>query len=126
MFHIVWEFTVPHENVYDFEQIYWAEGEWARLFRHAPEFQGTTLLRDFSEPGRYLTVDIWSNARAYENFRLKFANEYRLLDERCERLTTTERLIGRFENADAHISCLLPAKAVAVSCTSGSGPDSEV
>jgi hypothetical protein len=46
---------------------------------------------------RYLTIDRWQTAQAYEEFRAKYGAEYRELDGACEELTSDERLVGQFE-----------------------------
>ena len=51
--------------------------------------------------GRYLTVDRWESAEAFERFKAGFAGEYAELDRRCQRLALTERSIGQFDNLDA-------------------------
>src|SRR5581483_10942523 len=51
-----------------FERAYGADGEWAQFFRHGPGYIGTELLRDVEIPGRYLVVDRWESAEAYNAF----------------------------------------------------------
>ena len=48
-----------------FERAYGADGEWAQFFRQGPGYVGTELLRDVEIPGRYLVVDRWESAEAY-------------------------------------------------------------
>jgi heme-degrading monooxygenase HmoA len=56
-----------------FEAAYGPEGEWARFFAGARGYVGTELLRDVETPGRYLVVDRWDFADAYN----AFAGEHR-------------------------------------------------
>lgn len=93
----VWEFLVRPEQVADFERAYGPQGEWAALFRRAPGYIGTLLLRDASEANRYLTIDRWRSEQDYRQFREQYAAEYRAIDERCERLTLQERSLGIYE-----------------------------
>ena len=97
MLHVVWEFRVRREDAPAFEERYAPTGEWARLFARAAGFERTLLLRDETEPGRYLTVDVWRDAAALEAFRGAFAGEYEALDRASEALTAEERCLGRFE-----------------------------
>ena len=93
----IWCFEVPPENVAEFEQVYGADGEWVRLFRAAHGYRSTALLRDRERPGRYLTVDTWESAAAFESFRAANAAAFEALDRACETLTARELLVGRFE-----------------------------
>jgi heme-degrading monooxygenase HmoA len=80
-----------------FEQAYGAHGEWAQFFAQARGYIGTELLRDVEMPGRYLVVDRWESAEAYN----AFANEHR--DEYMRRVDDTrfhyeqELRFGTFE-----------------------------
>jgi heme-degrading monooxygenase HmoA len=90
----VWEFRVRPEKAAIFEQTYGPNGDWAALFRRAAGYVGTLLLKDRAVANRYLTVDRWQSEAAYNQFRERFAAEYRALDERCEALTLEERSLG--------------------------------
>ena len=96
----VWEFRVRPAATEAFEAAYAPDGEWARLFRRDAGYLGTELLRDRAEPGRYLTVDRWRSAAAWEAFRDRHGADYAALDERCEPLTLAERHLGSFEAVD--------------------------
>ncbi|HEV8255177.1 MAG TPA: antibiotic biosynthesis monooxygenase family protein, partial [Vicinamibacteria bacterium] len=67
--HVVWEFRVLPDKRYEFERRYGGDGDWARLFRLADGYAGTTLLRDAEDPGRYVTIDAWRDREAYAWFR---------------------------------------------------------
>jgi heme-degrading monooxygenase HmoA len=69
------------------------------LFRTAPGYVRTVLLRDLSHHNRYLTIDTWEDEPAYRRFRQASAAEFEALDRRCESLTVAEREVGRFEVA---------------------------
>lgn len=81
-----------------FEAAYGPEGDWARFFRGGRGYVGTELLRDVETPGRYLVVDRWDSAEAYN----AFAKEHR--DEWMRRVDDTryhyeqELRFGTFEN----------------------------
>jgi heme-degrading monooxygenase HmoA len=94
---IVWEFRVSHAMAQRFEQEYGTKGVWERLFRGAPGYVRSQLVRDPAQPGRYLTLDFWTSRQAYESFRREHAAEYKEIDRDCEKLTETELQIGGFE-----------------------------
>lgn len=96
---IVWEFYVRAGFEREFEDVYGSSGDWARLFARSADFQGTELVRDASTAGRYLTVDRWESAEAFEEFRKTYAAEYEALDARCEAWTETEVKIGTWVTA---------------------------
>jgi hypothetical protein len=95
----VWEFWVRPGVEAEFEKAYGLDGTWVRLFSGDPAYGGTKLVRDLGEPRRYLTLDSWASAAAYEEFRRLHAEEYRAIDEVCEGLTEREEKIGEFEVA---------------------------
>lgn len=98
MLQIIWEYRVSPENRETFETFYGAEGDWAQLFRRSAEFRGTTLWRDPAVTGRYLTIDSWTEAAAFEQFMEAYGTEYKALDAQCEELTAYEMKIGAFES----------------------------
>jgi heme-degrading monooxygenase HmoA len=59
-----------------FEQAYGALGEWAQFFGQSGAFIGTELLRDVETPGRYLVIDRWESAEAYNAFAAEHRDEY--------------------------------------------------
>ncbi len=93
---MVWEFHVHKGLEPRFERAYGPDGDWAVLFRQDPEYCGTELVRDSSRPGRYLTLDYWTNEAAYEAFRKAHVAQYKQIDENCEQMTVQEREIGKF------------------------------
>jgi heme-degrading monooxygenase HmoA len=96
-FQAIWAFSVERANQRQFESLYGPEGRWVQLFRRAPGYLGTELLRDRADPTRYLTIDRWASADAYRDFRAQFAGEYQALDRECEGLTARESALGEYE-----------------------------
>jgi heme-degrading monooxygenase HmoA len=96
-YEIVWEFRLATASAAGFEQAYGPGGAWAQLFRQAPGFIETSLLRDAEIDGRYLTVDRWDLREAFDNFKRRFANEYSALDTKLEGLASSERRLGAFD-----------------------------
>lgn len=78
----------------------------AALFRRAPGYIGTLLLKDRSTSGRYVTIDRWQDEAAFDAFRTTFATEYGQLDRECEHLTVHEQALGVFDEVDAAIAAI--------------------
>jgi heme-degrading monooxygenase HmoA len=81
-----------------FERAYGPEGDWALFFRQGRGYIGTELLHDLDEPERYLVIDRWESAEAYDAFLAEHQAEYlRRADE--SRLHYVQELrFGTFEN----------------------------
>jgi len=60
----------------EFELAYRPEGDWAQFFRRGRGYIGTELLRDVETRGRYLVVDRWESAAAYNEFAAAHRDEY--------------------------------------------------
>jgi 8-oxo-dGTP diphosphatase len=95
---ILWEFRVRRGSEPAFEAAYGSEGDWAVLFRRAPGYLGTELLRA-PETGRYVTIDRWVSSAAFDAFRDAHRADYEDLDRRCEDLTIAETPLGKFDHA---------------------------
>lgn len=95
MVQIVWQFKVAAGREPEFEIQYGQTGGWVRLFKQAPGYCGTVLLR--GGHGQYLTIDTWDSLESFEEFKAGHQDEYELLDQRCARLTERETLVGLFE-----------------------------
>jgi heme-degrading monooxygenase HmoA len=93
----VWEYLVVAGREEEFTAAYGPSGAWSMLFRRAPGYIETLLLRDQAAPGRFLTIDRWSSATAHDAFRIAFQAEYEALDRACEALTRHEASLGSFE-----------------------------
>ena len=73
-------------------------GEWARLFRHAPGYKGTTLLGPIQRGGWWLTLDEWDSSADVDAFTTVFGEQYRSLDARLEGIAGEEEFVGAFED----------------------------
>ena len=96
MFIVVWQFEIAEENIAAFEAAYGPDGPWSQLFRSAPDYQGTELLRDAYVPGTYLTIDRWTSEQAFRAFRKNHDAEYEKLDRQCDALTSRETRVGAY------------------------------
>ncbi len=91
---IVWEFVATLGREAEFEAAYGPDGAWTQLFARSPDFLGTELLK---AEGRYLTLDRWACAEAFDAFKAVHGADYAALDRDCEALTTEESRLGVFE-----------------------------
>jgi heme-degrading monooxygenase HmoA len=99
MYTITWEYRVHPARRADFETNYSAEGPWVELFTKGRGYQSTELLRDVSDPNRYLTIDRWDSREAYLEFSTNFPDEYQALDAECAAFTDHEKRLGDWESA---------------------------
>ena len=90
----LWEFRIEPASRAEFERHYGPNGVWIELFRQSSGYIETLLLRDRTDPLRYLTIDRWESKEAYEEFRARCSKEFELIDERCAKLTVTETPLG--------------------------------
>lgn len=97
MIHAIWQFRVHPDHVVDFELNYGPQGAWAKLFERSPAYHGTQLLHDLEDSLRYCTIDKWDDIASYKAIRGD--TDYALLDRACEKLTTSERLVGVFASS---------------------------
>jgi heme-degrading monooxygenase HmoA len=82
----------------EFERAYGPEGDWASFFGGARGYIGTELLRDVESPGRYLVVDRWETADAYNAFANEHREEYMRRVDDTRFLYDQELRFGTFEN----------------------------
>jgi heme-degrading monooxygenase HmoA len=82
----------------EFESVYGPEGAWATFFGGARGYIGTELLRDVEVPGRYLVVDRWESAEAYNAFVSGNREEYMRRVDDTRYLHEQELRLGTFEN----------------------------
>jgi len=94
----IWEYIVREDRVAEFEHAYGGDGDWVALFRRAPGYLRTVLHRDRRDPHRYVTVDYWESAEAWEAFRTAMSAEFEVIDAQCEDYTLEEREIGVFDS----------------------------
>jgi heme-degrading monooxygenase HmoA len=92
----IWDFIVSKSSVLEFEKCYGPNGKWAELFRKSTGYLKTELIKDKSDPLRYLTIDHWQSERDHAEFLATFKDEYDELDRLFEELTVHETKIGTF------------------------------
>jgi heme-degrading monooxygenase HmoA len=95
-FTYIWEFRVAPSAQAQFEFEYGSRGSWVTLFSKAPGYIETLLLRDNSDPLRYVTVDRWESEGAHDAFRSTNFAQYEEIDRRCQGFTRSERSLGEF------------------------------
>jgi heme-degrading monooxygenase HmoA len=97
MIEVIWQFRAKPGKTVEFERDYCATGIWAQLFRKSPGYLESVLLRDAESGNRYIVIDRWKTAAAYEQFKKEYAAQYAAIDRQCEKLTEEETRIGIFE-----------------------------
>jgi heme-degrading monooxygenase HmoA len=96
----IWKFRPPEGREQEFAEAYRGDGAWAQLFRRAPGYRGTSMLRPAEPGGWWLTIDHWDSAADFEAFGQALGEEYRALDEELEGVAGEEEFVGAFEDAD--------------------------
>jgi heme-degrading monooxygenase HmoA len=100
VYSILWQFTVSASQKAGFVSAYSPAGAWAKLFARSSDFIATELIQDVQDPTRYVTIDRWKSAAAYETFARTFRSEYQILDVQLRSLSSEQHLIGHFESTD--------------------------
>jgi heme-degrading monooxygenase HmoA len=90
-------FSYEVRETTEFERVYGTDGEWAEFFRHGRGYIGTELLRDVEAPGRYLVIDRWESADAYNAFVAERRDEYMALVDATRFHYDSELRFGTFE-----------------------------
>jgi len=81
-----------------FERVYGPDGEWAQFFRGGRGYIGTELLHDLEVPERYLVIDRWESADAYNAFLREHREEYMRRSDESRVRYLQELRFGTFEN----------------------------
>ena len=79
-----------------FELLFGPGGAWSELFSGCPGFRGTTVLRDATDPERYLIVDLWDSEAAREQAVAEHQNAYLALVSSFDAWVASERELGTF------------------------------
>jgi heme-degrading monooxygenase HmoA len=82
----------------EFERAYGPDGGWSQFFAGARGYIGTELLRDVETPGRYLVIDRWESAEAYNAFATEHREDYMRRVDDTRFLYEQELRFGTFEN----------------------------
>ena len=91
-------FSYEVRDAAQFEAAYGPDGDWERFFAGARGYIGTELLRDLEMPGRYLVIDRWETADAYNAFAGEHREEYMRRVDESAFLYDQELRFGTFEN----------------------------
>ena len=91
-------FSYEARDAEEFERAFGADGDWARFFRTGAGYIGTELLHDVEIPTRYLVIDRWESAEAYNAFAAEHRDEYMTRVDDSRFLYDQELRFGTFEN----------------------------
>jgi heme-degrading monooxygenase HmoA len=92
-------FSYEVRDAAEFERAYGIDGEWAEFFGRGRGYIGTELLRDVEVAGRYLVVDRWESADAYNAFVAEHREAYMERVDATRFLYDSELRFGTFESA---------------------------
>ncbi len=92
-------FSYEAQDAAEFERVYGMDGDWAAFFYGARGYIGTELLRDVEVAGRYLVIDRWESADAYNSFVAEHREEYMRRVDETRFLYDSELRFGTFESA---------------------------
>ena len=95
-FAAVFAYEIAPGDAGAFEAAYGPDGDWARFFRLDDGYLGTELLREAGGL-RYVVIDRWRSAAAYEAFLAAHRDEYARRSRSAERLYREETVVGRFD-----------------------------
>ena len=82
----------------DFESAYGPNGEWAQFFRQGQGYIGTELLQDMDELDRFVVIDRWESADAYNTFVTEHQDEYLQRSDDSRLYYVQELRLGTFQN----------------------------
>jgi heme-degrading monooxygenase HmoA len=82
----------------EFERVYGPDGDWAQFFKQGRGYIGTELLRDVESPSRFLVIDRWESADAYNAFTAERRDEYMQRVDETRFHYEQELRFGTFEN----------------------------
>ncbi len=91
-------FSYEVHDAAEFERGYAADGEWAEFFQGARGYIGTELLHDVEAPSRYILIDRWESADAYNAFVAEHREEYMRRVDETRYLYDSELRFGTFES----------------------------
>ena len=98
MYVIVWQYRPLEDSEKEFRKAYGPDGIWVRFFRKAEGYAGTELVREAG--GSYITIDLWESREAYERFRRRHDEAYRVIDLECGSYTASEEKLAEFTTLD--------------------------
>jgi heme-degrading monooxygenase HmoA len=98
---VVFEYEAEEDEADDFVAAYGPGGEWARFFDGAEGYLGTELSVSLEEERRFLVIDRWESAEAYDGFLDANREEYERRSRDAVSLYRSETLIGSFERVDS-------------------------
>ena len=90
-------FSYEVRDAAEFERVYGPDGERAEFFRQGRGYVGTELLRDVEASSRYLVVDRWESADAYNAFVAEHQAEYMERVDATRFHYDSELRLGTFE-----------------------------
>lgn len=100
MIAVVFQFEVKPGREADFERLHGADGEWTSLSRQSRSFIGSSFLREFASPPRYLLIEYWSEMVVYERHLKDVSAELDPLRARREDMVASTHPFGIYQALD--------------------------
>jgi heme-degrading monooxygenase HmoA len=97
---LVFSYEVVRDTA-EFERVFGTDGEWAEFFGQGRGYIGTELLRDVEASSRYLVIDRWESADAYNAFVAAHREEYMERVDATRFHYDSELRFGTFETVRA-------------------------
>ena len=97
MIEIVSEYIAREEARGQFELVFGSGGLWSQVFDQAAGYRGTTLLRDTSNPQRYLVIDIWDLEDQRDSLLASCETEYSVLEAALADWTESRTKVGVYQ-----------------------------
>ena len=94
MIEVVCAFVVKDAARGQFELAYGPGGAWSKLLAGGPGYRGTMLLRDTSDPRRYLAIELWDSEAQRAEVLAQCAAERAGLDAEMEPWIASRTEVG--------------------------------
>ena len=104
MIALVFSYEVVRDAA-EFKRVYGMDGEWADFSGHGRGYIGTELLRDVEAPTRFLVIDRWESADAYNTFVAAHREEYMERVDATRFHYDSELRFGTFETGLGTADC---------------------
>lgn len=102
MIEVLYRYRVHPAQAKAFEHAYGPTGPWAKSFSASRSFRRTRLFAHRTEPGVYVTIDVWESKADYDRFRSEQAEANARLDRELHLLYLEEHLLGYYEGLEEY------------------------
>lgn len=100
MIAVIFQFEIKPGREAEFERLHGADGEWTALSRQSRSFIGSSFLREFASPPRYVLVEYWSEMVVYERHLKDLAADIEALEQRRADMVAATLSLGIYNALD--------------------------